>query len=509
MSLTGAAAGEAAADQARAPWTLWGCALALAGAGTALLYAAWPGVNWAFLAMAVSLALVGLRGSRQGSPQPSLYPPLALACFIALGAAFTADATYDVLIGLCALFALATAVIRTSPAVALPGATAPSVLAAPYAAVLVAGEARRRTSLAQQALLDGRGISAVRGVALAIPITLALALLLSQADPTFGSARESLVAAFQDLSVVPRAILFCVLTIGLLGAFGIASQPGPGLLQACADAQPARQVFGDTERLIVTGSIASLFTLFLALQVSYLFGDPGGRLGSGVSYADAVHRGFAELNVAASVCAVVLFALRRYALPCKRPRLIQTLEWIVVAEAQVLLASAFYRVDLYEAAYGFTRLRLFVQIYAVVAFAALCLLVLELRTRPVFDRLLRRVLAVAGVAFGTLVLINSDSWIADRNLQRYARAGQLDFQYLTDELGPDAVPALVGALPRLPAAMATRVAACLRARYRAPAGHYTARWFEWSLRREALARAIATLGPTGASSPEEGCAGRE
>lgn len=357
-----------------------------------------------------------------------------------------------------------------------------------------------------QVLRKGRGVSAVRGVALAVPITLVLALLLSQADPTLGTARDLVIKAIQDLSAVPRGICFCVLAICTLGAFGSASAPRRRIPEQPAQVQPAHHVFGDTERLIVTGSIASLIAVFLALQVSYLFGDPGGRTGTGVSFADAVHRGFVELNISSSVCAVVLFTLRRYALPAERARAIQALEWILAVQAQVLLVSAFYRVNLYEAAYGFTRLRLYVQVYAAIAFVALCFLLLELRALPVFDRLLRRVLTVAALAFGALILINSDSWIAHQNLQRYSSTGRLDAQYLTNDLGPDAVPVLVGALPKLPAVMAAHIASCLRAKYPGYPDHYEFEWYEWSLRRAALSQAMVTLGTGTAERPEELCA---
>jgi uncharacterized protein DUF4153 len=506
MSLTGATAGGAASDGPRAPWAIWGCAIGLALVGTALLYAASPGVNWPMFVAAVSLVLLALSGPWEASRMPGVYVPLTLACFMALGAAFTADASYEFLIAGGTLFALATAIISASNEVPAPGETGPSVLAAPYAAALVVREATRRTVIAKLALRDGRGIPAARGVALAVPVIVALALLLSQADPILGHAREALFEAFRDLSVLPRAMVCCALAVCLLGAFGIAAKSGPAAEQALEPAA-MRETFGDTERLIVTGAIASLFTLFLALQVSYLFGNPGGRMGSGVSYADAVHRGFAELNIAASVCAVVLFALRRFASAPQRPRLVQALEWLVVAEAQILLASAFYRVDLYEAAYGYTRLRLFVQVYAAVASVALCLLLLELRTRPDFDRLLRRILVVCGVTLSSLVLMNADSWIAQRNLQRYAGTGQLDALYLTQGLGPDAVPALVGALPRLPAATAARIASCLRARYPEYPGRYAAQWFEWSRRRVALSRAMAALQSVATTLPEDGCTG--
>ena len=103
-----------------------------------------------------------------------------------------------------------------------------------------------------------------------------------------------------------------------------------------------------------------------------------------------MHRGFAELNVVSSVCAVLLFILSRYASPTRRSRLVHALEWVVVLTNPDTARVAFHCVNLDEAAYGFTRLRLDVQVYAAVALVALCCLLIELRTEWFFDRLLRR-----------------------------------------------------------------------------------------------------------------------
>ena len=471
-------------------WVLWVSAAGLAALGTAVLYAALPGINWAISVVTVALVVTSFWTSTGKTFQFGVVLPLALACLIASGAALTADPTYELLIAAATLFALGSAVLaaytNTNPAVG----SITSVLATPYAAILVTNEARRHFAETSAAIRAGRGIPAIRGVALALPVTLLLALLLSEADPTFAAVRDFISTAFLDLSILPRGIFFCVLTGCLVGAFGIASHAALGEQKPPASDQATRALCGDTERIIVTGSMATLYALFLVLQVSYLFGDPGGRSGSGVSYADAVHRGFVELNVASSVCGVVLFALRRYAFPSQRERSIRVLEWIVVVQAQVLLVSAFYRVNLYESAYGFTRLRLYVQAYAVIAFLALVFLLIELRAYPIADRLLRRVLVVVALAFGGLTWVNSDAWIAHENLLRYTRTGHLDVPYLTNGLGPDAVPEVMGSLPQLPAPVATRIRECLEDRYR---DHPNAalRWFEWSLRRAALNRALA------------------
>lgn len=483
-------------ERTRAPkplWMLWAGAAALSACATALLYAARPGINWAISTLAVSLGLMIFLDSADKRWRLNVVLPLALACLIASAAAVTANLMNALVIAAAVLFALGLAVVGAYINSTHPDGPITSVLAAPYASVLTIGEAGRRFAEATGAFRGGRGLPVIRGIALAAPVTLLLALLLCGADPTFAAGRNFIVRAFQDFSLLPRGLFFSVLTVCLVGGFGLALR--------APSKEPARypqpwtppQLLGDTERLIVLGSVAALFGLFLVLQVSYLFGNPGGRAGSGLSYAEAVHRGFGELNIAASVCCVLLLVLRLCALPNQHHRWLKVLEWIVTLQAQILLVSAFYRVNLYEGAYGFTRLRLYVQVYAAVTFVALILLILELRAYPSVDRFLRRVMVVAALAFAGLVFGNSDAWIAHANLDRYARTGRIDLPYLTRGLGPDAVPELVAALPHLPGALAGSIVECLRQRYHDYPADGNASWFEWSLRRAAFHRALADI----------------
>jgi two-component system sensor histidine kinase BaeS len=474
-------------------WLLWCCVLILAACETAWLYGALPGMNWPMATLAVSSGLMICMARARNKYRLNVVLPLVLACLLSVGAALTADPANDLLIAAVVLFALGSAVVSAHSNLGSAVGPTLGVVAAPYAAVLVASEARGRLSDALHAVRNGQGIPVIRGVALAIPITTLLALLLSEADPTFAAARDLVARVFQDLSILPRALFFLVLSGGLVGIFGIALHTAPESSPLPRARATPRQVFGDTERQIVLGSVATLFAFFLTLQVSYLFGNPGGRAGSGVSYADAVHRGFVELNVASTMCGSLLFALRRYAVSGKPRRWVKVLELIVTMQAQVLLVSAFYRVNLYEGAYGFTTQRLYVQVYAAVGFIALILLILELRGYPLLDRFIRRVMVIAALAFGGLIWGNSDAWIAHANLLRYTRTGQVDVPYLTNSLGPDAVPELVSALPQLPSTLATRLEVCLRNRYPSRPDNAEDRWFEWSLRRAALKEALAGI----------------
>jgi two-component system, OmpR family, sensor histidine kinase BaeS len=477
-------------------WLLWCGALLLAACGTAWLYAALPGINWPISTVAVAAGLMICCGAAQKKYRLDVVLPLLVACLLAIGAALSANPANDTVIAAAVLFALGSAVVSAHLDSRREDGPATWVMAAPYALVLAGGEAFARVTQTAGAVQQGRGVSVIRGVALAIPVTFVLARLLSEADPTFAAAREYAIQAFRDLSLLPRALFFLTLSYCLIGMFGIALRAVPAPTHGANSSTSAatRRVLGNTERLIVLGSVATLFLIFLVLQVSYLFGNPGGRAGSGLSYAQAVHRGFVELNVVSTICAVLLLCLRRLSGPTQPTRWSRVLEWLVTLQCQVLLMSAFYRVNLYEGAYGFTIPRLSVQVYAAVAFIALILLAIELVEQPRLDRFIRRVLVVSALAVIGMTWGNAGGWIAHANLLRYGRSGQIDVPYLALGLGPDAVPELVDALPHLPPTVATRLEVCLWNRYPSPVDGEASRWFEWSLRRSAFKRALSRMG---------------
>jgi two-component system, OmpR family, sensor histidine kinase BaeS len=484
---------------------LWACSVVVAFVGCLWLYDALPGINWTLctlLAIAAFMCFGSLGNRRLGI---RTVVPLVLAGLLASCAAVTANLSDEVLTAVATLFALGAAIAAAHVESVADAGAARWVTSAPYAAILTGTQSLQQLDRAIAAICGGRANRVLRGIAIAAPVTALLALLLSAADPVFAEWRQAIVTALCDLSILPRAAFFVLLAAGMLGSCGIAlrERVAPGVAHPAA----AEGKLGDTERLIVTGAVAALFAIFLLLQVSYLFGNPGGRVGSGLSYADAVHRGFVELTVASSLCGALLLLLHRHGSPHgAHIRWVRGLEIIVIIQAQILLLSAFQRVNLYEAAYGFTLLRLDVQAYAAVAFVALILLALELRGAASFDRWLRRVLVVAALSFCGLVWGNADAWVARQNLQRYAQNGQLDVNYLVYGLGADAVPEIERFLSRLPSPLASRLQQELATHYEERLAQPEQHWFEWSLRRAALDRSLARIGklpgtPAPAASP--------
>ena len=111
-----------------------------------------------------------------------------------------------------------------------------------------------------------------------------------------------------------------------------------------------------------------------------------------------------------------------------------------------VVISALYRMDLYQDAYGFTVLRLFVDVFegwlGLLVVAQVASIV-----RPRWGGWVPRVAMVTGAAaLIGLGLLNPAGWVADHNITRYQAGKPLDTAYLTS-LGADAVPTIVDRLP--------------------------------------------------------------
>jgi uncharacterized membrane protein len=485
-----------------AVWKLWLVVLILAACETWINFGAAPGLNWLLSALATSQAFVYFRWAA-GKPLPwERLWTLILACLLASGAAITANLQLAWLVFIGVVGALAVGLRADTNATERPHVGARDLLLASVTtghALLC--EARQRMGEARHAARSERGVPVLRGVALAAPVTLVFALLLSNADPLLAYWRGSLLQALVAGSFLTRT--FCLAGFGALslGALGGALRANAPAI-AIGDAESVRRSgLGPTERLIILASVVALFGSFFVLQISHFFGNAAGVPGSGITYAQAAHEGFGELTIAASMCAVLLIALATNSATGTRGRAERALGAALILEAQILLLSAYYRIELYENVYGFTELRLYVQCYAGVVFVALGQLGLVIIGRPDFRRLARHWAVTVMLALTLLVYWNHAAWIARANFERYEARDTLDLHYLLESLGPDAVPEIIQFLPRLPPKLQTDVRACLRVVYPDDSSALRQRpWYEWNYRRAQLTKVLRVQR---ASSPSD------
>lgn len=314
------------------------------------------------------------------------------------------------------------------------------------------------------------GRAVLRGCALAFPVVIVFVVLFSSADMVFADLIEAvidwlIIDSLGDLIGHLLVIVFFgwaaagLLKIMLIGPgmplAAPADTPSP-LLPAhlrvqlgksipaeSASPMPAPSLLpslGMIEGGIVLASVDALFLVFVAIQARYLFGGRSNINVEGYTYSEYARRGFFELLTVAVFTLALVFVLDRTTKRSdKHEPLFRALAVGLIAMTLVILASAFQRMQLYEDAYGFTRLRVISHVFMV--WLALLLIVLAADLFRAFPNLLW--IGGMGVAFGffaTLNLLNVDAFIAARNVDRFERTGKIDVYYLTT-LTDDAVPA--------------------------------------------------------------------
>ncbi|MEZ5191408.1 MAG: DUF4153 domain-containing protein [Nocardioides sp.] len=332
--------------------------LLLAALGVGIL-AAWvlpfrPSGLGTFLALAASGAVVGYASSAK-------HDWFTRACAL-LSAVLTAmlllrDA--DWVIALCVLAGVATMLVgatrgRTVPGFVLAG------LAWPLAGLRGLPWLGRS---AGQLTGGGRAPALVRTAALSLLGLLVFGLLFASADALF---ERWMAAVLPDWSI-DGFVLRCFIAVAVAGvvlaAAYVALNPPRTESPSITDRRRVEHRF---EWLAPVLLVDAVFAVFLVAQAAAIF---GGRdyieRTTGLTYAQYVHQGFGQLVVATLLTLLVVWATaRRAPVATASDRL-----WLRLAlgalggMALVVVASALHRVQLYQDAYGFTRLRLLVDVF--------------------------------------------------------------------------------------------------------------------------------------------------
>lgn len=306
-----------------------------------------------------------------------------------------------------------------------------------------------------------------RGLVLALPVLFVFTGLLMAADSIFASYVVQIVSLrlpFDLHSLIGRGFIMLFVGWGCAGALLVALRDvaivGPPLrtvMPAEGDTQPLEvprrglRLLGSVEALTVLSAVNLLFGSFMLIQGAYFFGGLDTLQRTGMTYADYARRGFFELLTVACLSLGMLWTL---ALTTRRDEAWQRRAFNLACAVLILLvigllASAFQRMQLYEAAYGYTRLRIYTLSFMLwLALALLLFLAALLRDEP-------RIFTFGGfvTALLYLALLNvasPDAMIVRENVARYAASGKLDAYYLT-MLSADATPELTAALPMLDA----------------------------------------------------------
>ena len=262
--------------------------------------------------------------------------------------------------------------------------------------------------------------------------------LFATADVAFSRALSGLIP---DLSVGPlllRILIFgCTATVVLTGGFLALAPPR-------FTRPPAASPVGRVPWVIPIAALDLLFLGFVAVQADVLLASDKDRLlrSTGLSYAEYARQGFWQLLIVTGLVLVVVAVAVRYAPVEHRAdrATVRTLLGLLCALTLVVVAVALRRLYLYEEAYGWTRLRLWV--HAFEFWMGLVIVLIAIAGIRLKATWLPRAIATSGAAgLLALGLFNPDGFIATRNVEHFRHTGTADLTYLSG-LSADAVPAL-------------------------------------------------------------------
>lgn len=302
------------------------------------------------------------------------------------------------------------------------------------------------------------------GVIISVPILLIIIPLLSSADMIFDEMvsliiPSRLINLFEDIRftnalaqliiiLLASTYAFCyVWNLLVLRKSQLDSPPKPleidNFNRNTKDSTFTRKKihFDATVLITVLIIINIVYILFCYIQFQYLFRGGVNALPGTFTYAEYARQGFFQLlwvtifNFFIMLVSFSNMDVQNF----KVSQWIKRLLLLIGISTYVMIASSFYRMNLYQQNYGYTYLRIFVFTFLVLETLLLGVTMLYI-IKSNFN--LRKIYIVSALIFYiALNYINTDALIAKKNIDLYFKTGRIDINYLLD-LSYDAVPQL-------------------------------------------------------------------
>jgi len=285
----------------------------------------------------------------------------------------------------------------------------------------------------------------IAGILISLPILLIFTLLFYSADLKFQEIVGNLFSInfFNDFI----KIFIWFLGVAWLG-FGtifyiFCKKNNYNPTKEIIDFSKPRLFIESTTVLIL---LETLFAIFNIIQIRYLFGGESNISSSEFTYSEYARKGFFELIFASILALGIIMIIMRMKKSASglKDKIIRLIAVIGVLELIPMAISSFYRLYLYEQAYGYTRLRVYSHLFVIFLLLIMLLFIikysLNLKNRLFYYfSFLITVFSLVLAGF-----LNVDEFITKANYQKYLDEdeGNFDVQYVSS-LSYDNIPYLV------------------------------------------------------------------
>lgn len=269
----------------------------------------------------------------------------------------------------------------------------------------------------------------IKGLIISLPLLVVIVLLLTSADMMFKYYIENIGNGFEDINIgelIPRFIIITIVTLymfGFIWSFKYNDVENNYIKGITPTWEPVTII-----TIIFVINIAYL--LFSIVQFSYLYGGGLNALPEGFSYAEYARKGFFELILITLInFGILILSINFTKKENKKVNYIAKISYtLLILFTSNMLFSAFYKMNLYEKAYGYTRLRIFVLAFMVLIGTLLIIVLLGVWIKRL--SILKYALISTIIVYVGLNYINVDKIIAKNNILRYEETDKIDISYI-------------------------------------------------------------------------------
>lgn len=254
---------------------------------------------------------------------------------------------------------------------------------------------------------------ALSGLALSIPLTIVVVLLLASSDEAFGKVIKGVLEWLPEFSFnLIWELMFAVpIAMYLFGAMFSMRNPAPVNREGAPDYRFLPSVIA----YFTVSPICVFYLIYVIVQVASI----ADTFGKNISYADFARQGFFELCVIALINLGVIAVMQTF---CKRdendvkPIVLRVYSVMISALTLLIIATALIKMFMYIGQYGMTMLRVYTSWFMILLGAVFIpIIVLQIRDFSVW----KVIFAVFTVMFAMLCFGNFEGNIAAYNIAAY------------------------------------------------------------------------------------------
>ncbi|WP_041701837.1 DUF4153 domain-containing protein [Gottschalkia acidurici] len=272
----------------------------------------------------------------------------------------------------------------------------------------------------------------IRGLIISIPLLAVILGLLRSADAMFSYHIKNIIDIFNYMNIeklIGHTIVILFVTnysVGFLWSLRCDEE-----IDSNKRKIECKLSWNSITVLTIICCISIVYLIFSVVQISYLYGDSENIIKSGFTYAEYARRGFFELVIVTLINFTILILSINFTKVDGRKVAValKVLYSLLIIFTFNMIFSSFYKMNLYEQAFGYTRLRILVQIFIVYLGALLLIVLSKVWKKKI--KALKLGLIVSMAFYIGLNFINIDKLIIKNNIDRYFETGNIDMEYIT------------------------------------------------------------------------------